>query len=322
MSKTIYEYEKYLCNKETIKKTIDEYGVAICPILDKNECKEMINNKWEILEYLTSNLEKPINRNDKTSYSEIKELFPNHKMLIQNWEIGHSKLVWEVRQNLKVKEVFSKIWNTEDLIVSFDGVSIYILDKPKREQNSWFHVDQSYTRNNFECIQSWINAYDTNIGDATLVVLENSHKYHEKFKNEFNITDKKDWFKLENKEQYDFYINNNCIEKKIMCPAGYGVFWDSRTVHYGSPVSKESSENYNYRCAVYICMTPRNKASIKDLEKRKKYFNELRMTTHWPHKVKLFPKNPRTYGKEIKNIKKLKIEEVKKYISEEGFKLI
>ena len=317
-----YEFEKYLTNKENIKKTIEKYGVAICPILDENECVEMINNKWNLLEYLTKDFEIPINRNDNTTYKQILELYPNHKMLLQHWKVGHSELVWKVRQNPKVKEVFSKIWNTEDLIVSFDGASIYILDKPNRVQNSWFHVDQSYTRNNFECIQSWINAYDTNEGDATLVILENSHNYHSGFQKEFEITDKKDWFKLQNKEQYDYYINNNCLEKRIKCPKGYGVFWDSRLVHYGNPVEKTSPDNYNYRCVVYICMTPRSFANKKELEKRKKIFNELRMTSHWPHKVKLFPKIPRTYGNEIKEISDITTDMVSSYITQEGLKLI
>ena len=122
------------------------------------------------------------------------------------------------------KEIFSKIWNTNDLIVSFDGISIYILNKPTRIQKSWFHVDQSYTRNNFECVQSWINAYDTNEKDATLVILENSHNFHKKFQEFFNIIDKKDWFKL-NQEHYNFYINiiillvgvQNCLLKNNLC---------------------------------------------------------------------------------------------------------
>lgn len=318
----LYEFEKYLTNKENIKKTIEKYGVAITPILDEKECNEMINDKWNLLEYLTSNFEIPINRNDKTTYKQILELFPNHKMLLQHWKVGHSELVWKVRQNPKVKEVFEKIWNTDDLIVSFDGVSIYILDKPLRKQNSWFHVDQSYTRNNFECIQSWINAYDTNEGDATLVILEKSNNFHSEFQKKFEIKDKKDWFKLQNKEQYDFYINNNCFEKKIKCPKGYGVFWDSRTVHYGNPVENISPDNYNYRCVVYICMTPRNLANQKELNKRKKTFNDLRMTSHWPHKIKLFPKYPQTYGKKIKDIKDISFDMVSNYITSEGLKLI
>ena len=45
-------------------------------------------------------------------------------------------------------------------------VLVYILNKPIRKAKSWFHVDQSYKRNKFECIQCWVNAYDTDEGGA------------------------------------------------------------------------------------------------------------------------------------------------------------
>jgi hypothetical protein len=316
-----YEFEKFLCNKNNIKEYLNNYGIAICPILNENECNTMINDKWNLLEYLTSDFDIPIDRNNKNTYKQILKLFPNHKMLIQHWKVGHSELAWKVRQNLKVKEIFEKIWNTDDLIVSFDGISVYILEKSNRIQKSWFHVDQSYTRNNFECVQSWINAYDTNEGDATLVILENSHNFHKKFKDYFNICDKKDWFKL-NKEHYNFYIENYCFEKTIKCPRGFGVFWDSRLVHYGKTIDKNSPDNFNYRCVVYICMVPRNFANKKQLDKRKNIFNNLRMTTHYPHKSKLFSIYPQTYGKPICNIKTINIEQVNKYINQNGLKLI
>lgn len=84
-----YEFDKYLCDSKNIKKTIEKYGVAICPLLDVDECEEMINNKWNLLEHLTKNFEIPINRNDKNTYKQITELFPMHKMLLQHWKIGH-----------------------------------------------------------------------------------------------------------------------------------------------------------------------------------------------------------------------------------------
>jgi hypothetical protein len=52
-------------------------------------------------------------------------------------------------------------------------------------------------------------------------------------------------------------------------------------------------------------MTPRKLCSVANLKKKQKAFNELRMTTHWPHKPKLFGKKPQTYGKEFKQPEKL-----------------
>mgnify|MGYP003975641857 CR=1 FL=1 len=43
-------------------------------------------------------------------------------------------------------------------------------------------------------------------------------------------------------------------------------------------------------------MTPKELASENMILKKQKAFQELRMTSHWPHKQKLFPVNVRTYG--------------------------
>jgi len=43
------------------------------------------------------------------------------------------------------------------------------------------------------------------------------------------------------------------------------------------------------------------------IKKKQKAFNEIRTTSHWPAKVKLFPKNPRTYGKELPKVSKINI---------------
>ena len=42
--------------------------------------------------------------------------------------------------------------------------------------------------------------------------------------------------------------------------------------------------------------TPRSKSTANHIIKKQKAFAAMRMTTHWPHKVILFPTKPRTYG--------------------------
>jgi hypothetical protein len=69
-------------------------------------------------------------------------------------------------------------------------------------------------------------------------------------------------------------------------------------------------------------MTPRTLASKKELEKRKKIFEDLRMTSHWAHKPRLFPKVPQTYGKKILDIADIDMDMVKGYVNEAGLKLI
>jgi hypothetical protein len=88
-----YEYEKYVCTKETLKDTIKKYGVAIIPnVLNNEECNNIVSGIWDFLEHITQNWQTPIKRNDKNTWREFYKLFPLHSMLLQHWNIGHSQV--------------------------------------------------------------------------------------------------------------------------------------------------------------------------------------------------------------------------------------
>jgi ectoine hydroxylase-related dioxygenase (phytanoyl-CoA dioxygenase family) len=302
-----YHFKKYKTNATHIKNKLDKYGVAIIPnILNTEEINQFKSSSWDYLEHITQKFDKPIKREDQTSWRSFKDLFTMHSMLMQHFGIGHSQFNWDIRQNPKVANIFSKIWdvNKKDLITSFDGASIHfppeITNLGWYRGNDWFHCDQSFTRNDFECIQSWVTAYDVNPGDATLAFLEKSHKYHKDFGKHQKITDKKDWYKL-NEDEIKYFIDKGCKKSYIKCPAGSIVFWDSRTIHCGRECMKER-ENPNFRLVSYVCMMPRKNTPQKIIEKRIKAFEDLRTTTHWANNIKLFGKIPRTYGKELQPI--------------------
>jgi hypothetical protein len=311
----VYEYEKYITTPDNLKETLDEYGVAIIPsVLNDEECNDMVNGMWDTLENWTQHWDTQIARNNPNSWRNFRNLFPKHSMLIQQFGLGHAQFIWNLRQNPKCVDIFAKLWNCspQDLLVSFDGASFHMPPEVTRigwRRKTWFHTDQSYLRNNFECVQSWATAFDVNDGDATLAFYENSHKFHGEFAEHFGITNKDNWYKLENDEQLEFYKNKGCNERYIRCPKGSMVFWDSRTLHCGVEPSK-GREQTNFRCVVYLCYMPRNLTNDKELKKKIKAFETMRMTSHWPCKVKLFPKMPRTYGAEVKEIVELNQPEI------------
>jgi len=322
-----YEGIKYYTTKEGLKETLAKYGVAIIPsILDNDECNNMLNGIWDYIEHITKNMTVPILRNNKKTWNEIYKLYPLHSMLIQYWNVGHAQASWDVRMNPKIIEVFSHFWKTDasNLLVSFDGLSFNlppeITKRGWNKNNTWestisknhgfgFHTDQSFTRNDFECVQSWVTALDVNEGDATLAFIEGSHSLHKDFATNFNIVDKKDWYKLNTIEE-KFYLDKTNVEvipsyKKIKCPKGSLVLWDSRTIHCGVEAMKGRTQ-MNLRAVIYLCYMPRDKISEKALEKalvkKRNAFNNLRTTNHNVSRMKLFPNFPRTYGGEIPNI--------------------
>jgi hypothetical protein len=316
----IYEYEKYVCTSSTLWETLQRYGVAIIPsVLSSNECKAMVDGMWNTLEHITQDFDVetthgPIDRNNENTWRSFYELFPQHSMLVQHHGVGHAQHIWDIRQNPKILKIWTDFWeldSPEELLVSFDALSYHFPPEktgkgwyaPKNDFGGWLHSDQSFTRNDFECVQSWVTGLDVNNCDASLVVLEGSHKYHGLFAKKFNMTDTSDWGKLNESAHYDFFIKGGkkgnapreCPRRVIKCPKGSMVFWDSRTIHAGQEPVK-TRKIPNFRSVVYLCYAPRYMATETALKKKTKYFEEQRMTSHWPHKIKVFAKKPYTRG--------------------------
>jgi hypothetical protein len=235
-------------------------------------------------------------------------------MLIQHWSIGHAQFIWDLRQNPKCVEVFSKIWDTasEDLLSSFDAASFHMPSEITGigwHRSTWYHSDQSFVTRGFKCVQSWVTGLDVNKGDATLAFYEGSNNYHSDFGDAFGVTDTGNWYRMDTDDKIKFYVDRGCLAKRIMCPKGSMVLWDSRTIHCGVEPIKERVQP-NFRCVAYLCYMPRRMATKKKLEKKIKAFEEMRMTTHWPCEVKLFAKMPRTYGQPVAEVLSLERPEI------------
>jgi hypothetical protein len=60
--------------------------------------------------------------------------------------IGHSQQLWYVRGCPGVKQAWATIYNTDDLITSFDGMSLFrpwTIESNWRTDGPWYHTDQS-----------------------------------------------------------------------------------------------------------------------------------------------------------------------------------
>jgi ectoine hydroxylase-related dioxygenase (phytanoyl-CoA dioxygenase family) len=289
--------------REDVRDVLEADGVAIVAgVLDPTECRHLQDGMWACLEHISSSWATPIRRDDRRTYREFFNLFPTHGMLLQHW-VGHAQASWDVRQNPKVVDVFRAIYQCTQLLVSFDGMSFGM--KPEDtgrgwEHATWLHTDQSFTKPDFACIQSWLTALDVDAGDATLAVLRGSHKYHAEFAQAFGVTDKSNWYKLQ-PEQQAWYLAKGCELVHVECKAGDMVLWDSRTIHSGKCPSK-GRLNPKLRMVVYVSMQPRAVATERDLKRKREAFDAGRTTSHWAATPKLFGKVPRTYGKPLPEI--------------------
>lgn len=134
--------------------------------------------------------------------------------------------------------IFSQIWSTNDLIVSFDGINITFPNNNIKQTQPWPHVDQSPSRPGLQCVQGVLNLTSNGPREGGLVVLKESHKYNKEFfaQSEFkskNFGDA-DWFSF-NEKQIGWFKKRSgggCKWVKVCAEPGDLILWESRTMHY------------------------------------------------------------------------------------------
>lgn len=212
--------------------------------------------------------------------------------IFKHFNVGHQRHAWYIRTRPRVQEVFQEIWQSDDLVVSFDG-SCYIPANCKKKDNIWTHTDQAPNKQGLRCVQGFVALTDNT--HRSLVVYEGSHKLHEQYAKERNLTSSKDWLLIDHE-----YLESIKEKKRVLAvKAGSLVLWDSRTFHqnqYGGNCHEE-------RIVQYVCFLPRKNLTEKMQEKRIEYFLDERTTSHWPYPVKVNGLQPQTYGNEILKIK-------------------
>ena len=294
------EYKNYdVSSVEDAKQSLKTFGVAVLPNqFTEDKCQECRNGIWLGISHITQGR---FDVRDKSTWSEFYKFQPKKSMLLQHW-VGHLQTVWNIRQHPTVVNLFAELWNTrpDNLLVSFDGISVAF--PPETTKKGWYHradkslhSDQSSHKRGLHCIQGFVNLYDVNKGDATLTILEGSHKHHADFFAQFGLDVKDDWFKLNEPAHQQFFAERGCRQTCIQVGAGSIVLWDSRTMHAGIQ-PQQTRAAPNKRMVVYVSMLPRERTPTQVLAKRLKAFEQLRMTTHWTDKCQLFPTVPRNYG--------------------------
>lgn len=195
----------------------------------------------------------------------------------------------------KVKESFGLIWETEDLVVSFDAGNVFRPWKVNREwttMGNWWHVDQNSLKGEHRvgkvCVQGLVTYYKADASVGGLCVIPGSHAQHTelcarsssaKYMRDFVTVDSDDPVLADNK---GILVN---------AEAGDLILWDSRLVHCNTPalniptnLSAPKAEDKDIiRLVSYVCMLPRSTCTQEVLESRKKAFIHRVPTSHWPN---------------------------------------
>uniref|UniRef100_A0A6C0BWG6 Phytanoyl-CoA dioxygenase n=1 Tax=viral metagenome TaxID=1070528 RepID=A0A6C0BWG6_9ZZZZ len=202
-------------------------------------------------------------------------------------EVGHQKHAWFIRTRDAVQAPFREIWGTDELITSFDG-SCWIPSGTRKADKIWTHTDQAPNNSDFQCVQSFVALTENK--SRTLVVYEGSHLLHAEYMKLRGLTGTKNWQPID----YDYLKSIEDRKRTLHVKAGSLVLWDSRTFHqnqYGPDHEEE-------RIVQYTCFLPRAhpKNTPKMVEKRLKYLDDRRTTSHWPCPIHVNGLQPQNYG--------------------------
>tara|TARA_B100000902_G_scaffold399948_1_gene473899 strand:+ start:12296 stop:13180 length:885 start_codon:yes stop_codon:yes gene_type:complete len=225
-----------------------------------------------------------------TNVPELEELHNliDFNGIFKHHQVGHQRFTWLARTNPKILNIFKQLWNTEDLVCSFDGCCYYspeYIGKP----HYWTHTDQSSRKKGVYCYQSFLSL--TNNSERTLLLYKGSHLLHEDYFTTMKIDEPKDWNILDQN-----YVNE-LAEDKIYLNVKKGdlVIWDSRTFHQNCCGDLNCNEE---RLVQYLCYLPKNneKNDTKQQKQRRKFYENLRTTSHWPYPMNPVPEQPNTYN--------------------------
>ncbi|CAE7563550.1 unnamed protein product [Symbiodinium natans] len=303
--------------KHLLSEYLEEHGYAVVAnVADDAELATARSLMWDFLEALPRTR---VRRDDVRTWDDRYDWLPNPANgILHGFGFGQSDFMWHLRLLPRVKAAFAAIWNTNDLLVSFDGGNIFRPWKYKRSwltSGGWFHCDQNARFADSRgkvCIQGLVTLFDATADTGGLVVIPGSHHHHED-------VCKRSILAKRNGDFVPVAIDDPILSQGavlLRAQAGDLVLWDSRTVHCNTPALETSEvplgcdpppEGWQpIRQVGYVCMTPRKLASDDVLQKRKEAFVNSGSTSHWPHKFvsgsaalpDTLPKDPAQISKE------------------------
>ncbi|UJR09465.1 hypothetical protein I4U23_013703 [Adineta vaga] len=160
---------------------LTEHGYAVfSDVLSTDEVNNGKELLWQFLENIPGYA---IRRDNPSSWSSSWPGYKSHGV-VNGDGIGQSEFMWTIRSNRNVKQVYSRIWNTNQLLVSFDGCGIYRdwrYNSQWKTKAGWYHVDQNpVLKPNLCCFQGFVSLTDQNETTGGLIVFPRTHqRFHQ-----------------------------------------------------------------------------------------------------------------------------------------------
>ena len=158
---------------------LDEEGfVVYANVLDAQQTGCALGLMWDYLEGLSTG----IDREDKNTWTDDRWPTAVHGGILPSYGVGHSEMQWYLRDVDKVSKCFASIWDTDELLTSFDGITIWRPWTYRKEWKTnlgtdWLHIDQHPVgRPGKHCFQGVLNLMEVTRYTGGNVMIPRSHK--------------------------------------------------------------------------------------------------------------------------------------------------
>lgn len=190
--------------------------------------------------------------------------------------LPHGRMAWYLRAHPAVRDVFGKIFNTEELCVGTDNV--FYNPKPLAEganpgcvSNLWPHADQNVhvkPSGKYDCYQGVLYVWPAEPDTSATVVWPRSNQLV--FPSLMNKTNAKGHFCMLDKSEHAAFVQH---ARRVPVPAGGLLLWNSKTIHQGWP--------HGARLAQPICYEPSKRRDHKALASKVGAVETGMPTSHW-----------------------------------------
>jgi ectoine hydroxylase-related dioxygenase (phytanoyl-CoA dioxygenase family) len=226
-------------NTEGWKSHLVEEGYAVIEnILEKSRYEEVFKQFAADWKSVSPNFD----FHDKSTWTTDNSPMMWGKGMVYSSGLGQADFMWDLRTNERIIEIWEQIHGTRELVVSYDGFSVFLTREQKPKM--WLHVDQNQ-KDPIYSIQGAYNFLPVGENDAGLIVVPRSHMTYT-----VDVPENRQFILIDPEDAH--------VERavKLIIPANCFVLWNSKTIHANAGMEKPKTVELN-RVTAYIAYFPK-----------------------------------------------------------------
>lgn len=270
-----------LASAAQLRQVMEEHGVCLVTgVLSQAECN-LMEELWteDLKQLLPEKAERGTPKKLAAQLAKVRS--ENCSQWPAAWDEGlgfkgmasqrgtpHGAFAWAARLHPSVRRIFEDLHQEQDLCVGHDNVFWASSESTAAASNKeWLHVDQNHnTGMTWQCFQSVLYVWpSTGEAASTTVVCPGSHReVYDTMMQDPTALQGRAGVKLSEMREVGTLatLKTDALAsaRRMPCPAGSLLLWDSRTLHQGWAGGP--------RLAVPVCWEPRKRRDVAALMRK------------------------------------------------------